>query len=112
MMSDLRASLYDFFGYLLPGAIATAGIGVLLMSVGDLAAAINIEPLRDGWITIGFVVTSYCVGHLIHAIGNALPPIKYQPENELLGENGSLSSVGSTKFVNRFWRSTPTEVDL
>lgn len=91
MISDLRASLYDFFGYLLPGMIATAGIGVLLTSATDLNAAIPIGLLRDGLIGIGFLVTSYCVGHLIHAIGNVLPPIRYTPEEELLGKNGSLS---------------------
>lgn len=69
-MGDLRGSLYDLFGYLMPGLFGSVGIALILWTLS--APTHGRIPIPSGGATLIFtaVILSYCMGHLIQAIGN------------------------------------------
>lgn len=85
MIGDLRASLYDLFGYLLPGFVATTAI----VLVWHLHFAPN-APIPLGLLSAPLagsiaLLAAYLVGHLSAAMGNALNVLGTSPEKRLLG---------------------------
>src|SRR2546426_1116017 len=90
MVGDFRASLYDLFGYLFPGFVATAGIALVWHAIFATAAPIPLDPLTSPILGSATLVVAYLLGHLCHAIGNVFTT---SPEDELLtsGGQGSLA---------------------
>jgi len=100
MLSDLRASIYDLFGYFLPGSVALAGIALISWAAwyppeyaGDLTFASN------GVVVSAFVVAAYLLGHVLHGIGNLIPRLTRVSESVLLASQpdpGASATVPST----------------
>lgn len=70
-MQSLRVTLYEIFGYFVPGLIAITGIAigfwaVYLPTTPITPNVLKVRPVL--FALIGF--TSYIVGHLLQAIGN------------------------------------------
>jgi hypothetical protein len=65
-VGDFTASLYDLFGYLLPGLIATAAL--MLLATGTL----DLSVLTNGVFLMAFLMGAYFIGHLVQAAGNRL----------------------------------------
>ncbi|RPD43761.1 hypothetical protein DNI29_23155 [Hymenobacter sediminis] len=71
-MGELRASLYDIFGYFLPGLVATAGLRLLLWVIVYPTKQLSITPFAEPTVLLAVAVIAYLVGHLLHAIGNEI----------------------------------------
>jgi hypothetical protein len=65
-IGDITASLYDFFGYLLPGLVATAAL------VFVFSSRVELWHLKDSLVVVSLFVAAYLLGHAIQAAGNAL----------------------------------------
>ena len=74
MIGEFRATLYDFFGFLIPGIVALSA-GALLWHRLFYAGLIvpSAWPLgKMEWIP--FLLAAYLAGHLAQAVANAVPP--------------------------------------
>jgi len=72
-MQSLRVTLYEIFGYIIPGLLALLGISVLIWAfwVPSLVLPLQIPRYEVGhYIAIGFF--SYMLGHVVQAVGNFL----------------------------------------
>ncbi len=78
-LADVKVTLYDIFGYLFPGLVALAGLGIFGWSLfwpkHPLHAFVKGGA---GWFAL--IVTGYIVGHLVQAIANRL---ELSPEQKL-----------------------------
>lgn len=72
-MGELRASLYDIFGYFLPGLVATVGMRLLFWVCLYPSSRLDLSPFNEPTVLTALAVVSYLVGHLLHAIGNEIP---------------------------------------
>jgi len=87
-MKDLRISLYDLFGYLLPGLAFFAAAAVFFWAV-----FIPNKPLAwlqlstEKWVVI--LLIGYFFGHMAHAIGNLCMKLFKSPEETFLSTNQS-----------------------
>lgn len=71
MLRDLQVTLYDIFGYLLPGFVALAALAGLFWAI----AAPNRALAAPDWsspIWLAVIVSAYLLGHLLQAVGNFL----------------------------------------
>jgi hypothetical protein len=69
-MKELQVTLYDFFGYLLPGFVCLAA---MTMSAGVIfhAPAVDLGKISStGWIALSGI--AYILGHLAQAFANLL----------------------------------------
>ena len=71
MLNNFAFTLYEIFGYLLPGSIALLGFLVLDWSIFVPAVPLGVSTFQAGLITwTAVVVASYLLGHAAQAIGN------------------------------------------
>lgn len=70
-MTDIRGSLYDIFGYFIPGVIACLGVISFIYAFSG-TDTISI-PAGPALLTTVLLITAYAVGHLIQALANLLP---------------------------------------
>jgi hypothetical protein len=89
MIGEFRASLYDVFGYLIPGIAATAGLILVGVSLNEAFATSDTQTVGLSWLSSPPLATlallaCYAVGHLCQAIGNALPALSRPPEDDFL----------------------------
>jgi hypothetical protein len=89
MMGDFRASLYDIFGYLLPGIVSLAAICLAYAAIGPSLPATTLLPLTATPTLILATVVSYLLGHLAHSLGNTIPWLRSSAEDELLRDGGA-----------------------
>lgn len=85
-MGELRASLYDIFGYLIPGIVALCALRLLSWTVLYPDSVLSLEPLEKPIFAIFLSIIAYALGHLLHAIGNWFKPTKstnYEASKEL-----------------------------
>ena len=66
-LSDLRVTLYDVFGYLLPGLVAFGAVTIFVWAAVFPTASLD-EPHLSSAEWIGVLLTSYMLGHLVQAI--------------------------------------------
>ncbi len=88
MISDLRASLYDLFGYFIPGVTATCGLALLahrFVNIPQEIGAATSAPIANG---IPLVLVAYILGHAMHGIGNIIPGLNRTPESHAFSERG------------------------
>jgi protein PhnA len=76
MMGDLRGSLYDLFGYFIPGLFAGAGLWLILWSIAWPSAVLDLTVTGEAGVLILLVAVVYTLGHLVQAVGNAIPPLQ------------------------------------
>jgi len=94
VVGDFRASLYDLFGYLLPGLVMTAGLGVIWWTAFGDSPVMSIDFFATGIGSVSCLLLAYLVGHVAHAVGNSLSFLRTKPEDEVLvgGHQWSLPS--------------------
>lgn len=76
--SDLTISLYDFFGYLIPGLIGLSGIGLFFWAVLDPGLKPDGDLKAAAWIALFLI--AYLLGHVVQAISTFIPGLNYRPE--------------------------------
>lgn len=81
VISDFRASLYDLFGYLLPGIVAFVGVILILESMSFLQAPKQILALTVSTPLVGLLLIAYILGHLCQAGANHLPGLRITAED-------------------------------
>jgi hypothetical protein len=73
MLGNLTFTLYEVFGYLLPGFVALHGILVLYWAFFVPSVSLEFPPYQLGLVTwTALVVASYLLGHAVQGVGNAL----------------------------------------
>jgi len=84
MLGDLRASLYDVFGYLLPGLVAAVAVGLVFWMLHP-GSVLALPALGDsGFVALLLLTAAYLIGHLTHALGNVVPALRCSEEEALL----------------------------
>jgi hypothetical protein len=69
-MKEIQITLYDVFGYLIPGVISLVSIAILVGTL-FLEGAIDI-PTYPAFVWIALAVIAYITGHMTQAIATAL----------------------------------------
>jgi hypothetical protein len=86
MLKDIQVTLYDIFGYLLPGFIFLAGITILFWAIFIPATPVSLSITTfDAWIVI--LVGAYIAGHMVQATSNLLTK-KMTPAESLVLSKG------------------------
>ncbi len=91
MLNDFQATLYDTFGYLLPGIVFLTALAILFW-------AIYLPTYSLGYVDLSFqmiaalLLLAYFFGHLNQALGNLLTKVFRSPEEVVLskGQSGSM----------------------
>lgn len=71
MIKEIQVTLYEIFGYLLPGAVVTAALAVAFLAIYFPNNAVAFD-LRTTEIWLTFLAMSYVCGHMGQAVGNQL----------------------------------------
>jgi len=105
---DLRITLYEIFGYLLPGVVMLAALSVLMFELcfpkGPLPF---LQPRVDGWIIILFV--AYLVGHVAQTIAEYLSTL-LKVVTKLIGNiEESDEEAGGNKLADKMPTSQSSE---
>lgn len=74
-LSELRVTLYDLFGYLAPGLVALTGLGLFFWAVLDSGLKPDGDLKAVVWTAL--LLIAYLLGHVIQAIANVTPGLKY-----------------------------------
>ncbi|MBX9680699.1 MAG: hypothetical protein K2X38_18240 [Gemmataceae bacterium] len=70
-MKEIQFSLYEVFGYLLPGTALCAGLGLVFWALYFPQPAILFDiKTAEVWVT--FIAFGYVAGHVAQAIGNKI----------------------------------------
>jgi len=81
MVRDIKVTLYDIFGYLLPGAVFFAGITILFWAIYIPRTSLVLFRLTiEIWVLV--LLLAYFSGHIVQALGNLLT--KLFPSTESL----------------------------
>ncbi len=86
MFKELQITLYDIFGYLLPGSIILIAVVVLFWSLFWPSAPLTLIADLPTLAIVGLVFSAYLAGHLGQGIGNLIekfPNVKRKLEIEL-----------------------------
>lgn len=84
-MKDLKLTLYDWLGYLIPGSILIISINLVLENK-EILAMLNITTIVDFKFVEGlvFFFFAYFIGHIMHVVANhtidKLPYGDYAPK--------------------------------
>ena len=102
MIGDFRATLYDLFGYLVPGVVAVVAFGLMWHRLfsGTPVLAFPLPTSVSAWVPFLFV--SYIAGHLVQAIANATRPFNLSADNPGLGGGNipaSLMAIAKTRIA-------------
>lgn len=83
-MKELQFTLYEVFGYLLPGVVALSGVLIVFWAIYYPKSPLPTGPLNAGAYT-ALVVASYFAGHFVQAIANMTLGRFCKFEDELAG---------------------------
>jgi hypothetical protein len=73
VLDNFTFTLYEIFGYLLPGGVTLLGLVLLYWALFVPTVPLGIATFQLGWGTWTlFVVVSYVLGHAVQAAGNQL----------------------------------------
>jgi hypothetical protein len=71
MFQQAKVTLYDFFGYLLPGLVVLAAIGLLFWAIHYPSEPVTLSvPGAEAWVII--LTVGYIAGHMAQAFSNLL----------------------------------------
>ncbi len=107
-MGDLRGSLYDLFGYFIPGFFGSIGLWLIIAPFAGAEAGTDLSAINNPILFSVAVIVMYTFGHVLQAVGNALPFGSGIDMDEVLtsGKNGSreLLSVTTLAAINNSLR--------
>lgn len=86
MFKDLQVTLYDFFGYLLPGAVILIALVLLFWSVFWPSDRLVVPTTLPALTVTALTLFAYLLGHLGQAVSNfieKLPNVKHAQETAL-----------------------------
>ena len=82
MIGAFQATLYDLFGYFLPGAVGLVGLSLVFWRIFHSAVdTVKLQGAGNGVAIAVFLVGSYLLGHVIHNIGSWLMQGFRRPED-------------------------------
>ncbi len=85
MLNDLRATLYETFGYLLPGIVFLTALVILFWAIYLPASPIGYVDLSLQMIA-ALLLLAYFLGHLNQALGNLFAKVLRSPEEAVLSK--------------------------
>lgn len=74
MLKDLNITLYDIFGYLLPGGVFLLALSILFHSLIAPSQPIDLSKIFEGKTTL-IILIAYILGHFSQAIANWIKAI-------------------------------------
>src|SRR5438132_6695512 len=73
MLGNLAFTLYELFGYLLPGGLVLLGLVILYWSIFVPGVPLSIATFEPGLVTwASLVIVSYLLGHAVQGVSNTL----------------------------------------
>jgi hypothetical protein len=72
MFKQIEITLYDFFGYLLPGAIIFVAIVITFWTIFWSSAPLTVHTTLSRLTTVSLLFVFYLVGHLGQGVGNLI----------------------------------------
>src|SRR5260221_13796098 len=118
MFKELQITLYDVFGYLLPGAIIVVGLGVLFWTLFWPTAPLVIRTDPPVSVVVCSVLIAYLAGHLGQGIGNFMEKIPYVKRTlevnlPISGElSGLVQDAVAARFGEKARSLKPKEISL
>jgi hypothetical protein len=85
MFKDLQVTLYEVFGYLIPGMVHLAALALLFWALFFPAPVIAFD-IPTGELWVAFLVLAYIAGHMAQAVGNLVEKT-IKPVEQLVIEN-------------------------
>jgi hypothetical protein len=110
MKEQLNFTLYEIFGYLMPGAIATAALAIFLWAIfhGDSILPLSFWRLSPtGLLALLFV--AYVLGHLVQALGN---PLLKGAEKRLMSDENPAAVIAKHRLTQLIQGVAPTAVTI
>jgi hypothetical protein len=86
-MKQIELTLYEIFGYLIPGAVFTGGMGLLFWALFFPQSSVEFD-LKSPEVWISLLVVAYLAGHVVQALGNQLLRL-FTPTEKLIAAKGS-----------------------
>jgi hypothetical protein len=74
MGDSFKFTLYEFFGYLLPGAVALIGLSLLDLVFFHRAHAVSLGWCSTKQAAVAAIGLSYLLGHAVQILANAILP--------------------------------------
>ena len=79
VLKDLQATVYDLFGYLLPGLVALLALVILFWAILIPTTPLSLTIAETfNWAVV--LIVGYILGHLVQAVGNLLAGPFRRPE--------------------------------
>jgi hypothetical protein len=103
MFKDIQVTLYDIFGYLLPGSVAVAALAVLSWSIFWPSHPLVLTSTIPKVALVCLLFTMYLTGHLVQGLGNLVDSLARRWK--LLDEmpiSSKLADVVRSSTVSRF----------
>jgi hypothetical protein len=71
VIKEIQVTLYEAFGYVIPGFVLTAALAVAFFAIYLPCTAVTFDlKTTEVWLT--FIALSYFAGHVVQALGNVL----------------------------------------
>lgn len=71
MFKEIQVKLYDVFGYVIPGAVITAALGIVFLAIFFPTNTVAFD-LRTTEVWLTLLVVSFICGHMGQAVGNQI----------------------------------------
>lgn len=101
MIKEIQVTLYDIFGYLLPGTVVTAALATAFVAIYFPQEAVTFDlRTTETWLT--FLILSYVAGHMGQALGNIVVKCWKWDEGKVVGKlPADLREAVTDKFKER-----------
>jgi hypothetical protein len=86
MFKDLQVTLYEVFGYLIPGMVNLWALVILYWALFFPAQIVAVD-IPTGELWVAFLVVAYIAGHMAQAVGNLVEQKCLKPVEQLVIEN-------------------------
>jgi hypothetical protein len=74
VLRDIEVTLYDIFGYLLPGCVSLVALFIIIRTIVFPDKALPYSQPTTFAVTV-FLILAYYAGHIVHAIADQLEEI-------------------------------------
>lgn len=112
MLDNFAFTLYEIFGYLIPGGIVLLGLTLIFWALFLPAVPIPVATLQPGLVGwVGFIVASYLLGHAVQGIANIF--LK-GAESAALGPQGTVPEPirkAAAEFSGKLLNVPPEKLD-